>query len=74
MILAFYGCILAIHTSIAVLTSHQVELLSNVTDRLSMLVNHYTHRESGINVDGLFGLRIAQGNFLYQCVVKRYQL
>lgn len=35
--------------------------LVEVIQRLSAVIAHYKNNEQGLNVDGLYGLRIAQG-------------
>ncbi|XP_067933283.1 UPF0764 protein C16orf89 homolog [Watersipora subatra] len=37
------------------------EVLTGVADRLTQLVEHYRGQEEGLNVDGFYGMRIAQG-------------
>ena len=37
------------------------DIVDDLIIQLSKLVNHYVQHEDGVNVDGLYGLRIAQG-------------
>lgn len=42
--------------------SHNTTMLRKATLNLERLVGHYDGNERNLNVDGLYGFRIAQGN------------